>query len=121
MQRRTLAPRLRGLPRRKVLGREVLVARGLRARLLGLALLDPGRAGPGLLIPRCSSVHTFGMRFPLDLVFLDEKGAAIRVRCRVGRCRVVSCRGADAVVEIASCEGSAAANRTRRGSRRRAA
>ena len=31
------------------------------------------RPGAGLLIPRCSSVHTFGMRFALDLVFLDRR------------------------------------------------
>ena len=51
--------------------------------LLGLAHLDRDRGGAGLLIPRCRCVHTFGMRFALDVVFLDPAGrrsAALR-RC----------------------------------------
>jgi uncharacterized membrane protein (UPF0127 family) len=83
-----------------VLGREVRVARGPRVRLLGLALLSRERAGSGLLIPRCSSVHTFGMRFALDIVFLDRVGAAIQAHISVGPGRVLSCRVASAVLEI---------------------
>jgi len=50
----------------------VKVANDPLSRLLGLALLDRHRAPEGLLIPRCRSVHTYGMRFPLDLLFLGE-------------------------------------------------
>lgn len=100
MARRSLAPRLRRLPAATILGREVPVATAFRARLLGLAHLDLDQAGPGLLIPRCSSVHTFGMRFALDLHFLDEDGAAIDVRRGVPKGRVVRCRQASAVVEF---------------------
>lgn len=100
-----LAPRLRRLPVATVLGREVPVAIGLRARLLGLAGLDRAEAGAGLLIPRCSSVHTFGMRFSLDLYFLDETGEVVRVRRGVRARRVASCRTASAVLEVAADEG----------------
>ena len=62
--------RLRALPRREVLGAVYPVAATRRARLLGLALLDRDDAGPGLLIPGCRSVHSFGMRFALDIWFL---------------------------------------------------
>ena len=55
--------RFRRLPTAEVASRRVPVAVTLLSRLLGLALLSPGRAGEGLLIPRCRSVHTFGMRF----------------------------------------------------------
>lgn len=72
------------------------------ARLLGLAHLDLDWAGAGLLIPRCSSVHTFGMRFALDLYFLDEGGAAIEVRRDVPARRLALCRGAAAVIELPS-------------------
>jgi uncharacterized membrane protein (UPF0127 family) len=102
MEAPVLAARLRRLPRRTALGREACVAQGFRARLLGLAFLGRESAGPGLLIPRCASVHTFGMRFRLDLVFLDSEGVAIEVHRRVGRRRVVSCRAAAAVLEIPS-------------------
>ncbi len=50
-------------------------ARGL-GRLRGLSATDPGEP---LHIPRCRSVHTFGMRFALDLVWLDGGGSIVRV------------------------------------------
>jgi hypothetical protein len=76
-----------------------------RERLLGLAWRDRSEAGPGLLIPRCASVHTFGMRFALDLFFLDSAGRVICVRRGVPPRRVVWCRGAAAVLEIPAGEG----------------
>ena len=76
------------------------VAKDFRTRLLGLAWRDRERAGPGLLIPRCSSVHTFGMRFELDVYFLDAGGRVISVRRRVPPRRVLWQRGAAAILEI---------------------
>jgi len=94
------ARRLRNLPRATVLGFEVPVATGARARLLGLAHLDRGTAGPGLLIPRCASVHTFGMRFALDVYFLDERGAVLSAQRRIPARRVLFERGAHSILEI---------------------
>jgi uncharacterized protein len=94
------ARRLRRLPRTEVCEVEVPVARSLRARLLGLALLDRRRAGPGLLIPRCRSVHTFGMRFAIDVAFLDESGSPLRVVYDLPPCRVASFRRSGTVLEV---------------------
>ena len=95
-----LAPRLNCLPVLTVAGHEVRRARGFRARLLGLAALDREEAGGGLLIPRCSSVHTFGMRFALDLYFLDGEGAVVSTRFAVAPKRFAFCRSASAVLEL---------------------
>jgi uncharacterized membrane protein (UPF0127 family) len=92
--------RFAGLPGRTIEGRQVPVAVGFRARLLGLALLDRPDAGPGLLIPRCSSVHTFGMRFTVDVYFLGRDCKILDVRRAVPPRRFVACRGAAAVLEI---------------------
>jgi uncharacterized membrane protein (UPF0127 family) len=100
-----LAPRLRRLPMTVVLGREVRVAVGMRARLLGLAHLDRDRVGAGLLIPRCTSVHTFGMRFALDVYFLDGEDTIVSVRRGIRPRRVAFCRAAAAVLEIPAVEG----------------
>jgi len=97
-----VAARFRGLPVVVVLRREVPVATGARVRLLGLSYLDRAEAGPGLLIPRCSSVHTFGMRFPLDLFFFDRDGAVLETRRSVPPFRIASCRGAASVLELPS-------------------
>jgi len=98
-------PRLRHLPTTAVLGHEVSVAQNFRARLLGLAFLSREQVGGGLLIPRCASVHTFGMRFSLDLFFLDERGEPLAIRRHVSPCRVVFARGAAAVLEVPSPAG----------------
>ena len=72
--------------------------------MLGLALLRRERAGPGLLFPRCRSVHTFGMRFTLDLIFLDEYRRVVEVRREVPPRRLVRCPAAMAVLEFPSPE-----------------
>jgi uncharacterized membrane protein (UPF0127 family) len=94
------ARRFRGLAWTVVAGRRVPVAARPLARLLGLALLQPARAGPGLLIPRCRSVHTLGMRFPLDVVFLDRGGAVISCRRGVRPGRLLFERRAASVLEL---------------------
>ncbi len=81
------------------------VATTFRSRLLGLAGLARERAGPGLLIPRCAGVHTFAMRFALDLAFLDEDGRELAVHRAVPPRRLLWHRGAAAVLEVPSPEG----------------
>jgi uncharacterized protein len=97
--------RLDSLPRRRVLGREVPVATGFRARLLGLAGLRSEQAGAGLLLPGCAGVHTFGMRFDLDLVFLDAADQPLAIVLGVPPRRLASRRGAAAVLEIPAPQG----------------
>jgi uncharacterized membrane protein (UPF0127 family) len=80
-------------------GLRLHVARSLRARLLGLALLREVPADRALLIPRCRSVHTVGMRFALDVVFVDAGGRPLRVVRGLRPGRVASCSGAAAAVE----------------------
>jgi uncharacterized protein len=81
------------------------VAEGFRSRLLGLAWRPRSQAGPGLLIPRCASVHTFGMRFALDVYFLDRRGHVLSARPGVPPRRVLWHRGAAAILEIPAGEG----------------
>jgi uncharacterized membrane protein (UPF0127 family) len=80
-------------------GTRAFVADTPLARLLGLAWLDELPADRALLIPRCRSVHTFGMRFPLELSFLDGDGRVLLRLDRVQPGRVVWRRGATAVLE----------------------
>lgn len=88
------------MPTTEIAGRRVPVAATRRARLLGLALLEREAAGAGLLIPRCRSVHTFGMRFRLDVVFLDGAMNPVSVRRRVAPRRIALERRARAVLEL---------------------
>ena len=83
-------------------GEDVRIATGLGARLLGLAGLPPPAPGTGLLLPHTRAVHTFGMRFALDLYWLDGAGRVVRVDRGVPPRRLRACRPARAVVELSS-------------------
>ena len=96
----SLPRRLRRMRTVALLGREVAVAEGHLGRLLGLALLPRARAGAGLLLPGCRSVHTFGMRFAIDVVFLDAGGRVLRRERAVPARRLVADRRARAVLEL---------------------
>ncbi len=73
-------PRLDGLPGRELTGGyRVAEANSRAARMKGLAKLDALPERLALHIPRCRSVHTFTMRFPLDLIWLDKQGRVVRV------------------------------------------
>ncbi len=70
----SLAPRFAGAPRVVIRSGAAsfgaVVAGRFGLRLRGLAGLDEGDLVP-LLFPRCKSVHTFGMRAPIDVVWLE--------------------------------------------------
>ena len=61
-------------------------------------------SGEGLLLRPASSVHTFFMRFPIDVVFLGRDGEVLKVARRVPPWRTVGCRGAKTVVELPAGE-----------------
>lgn len=63
--------------------RHIERASSLKQRMLGLlgrASLPPGSA---LLISPCRAVHTWFMRFPIDVIFLDGESRITRVVCAV--------------------------------------
>jgi uncharacterized membrane protein (UPF0127 family) len=70
-----------------------------RKGLLGRSELA---AGEGLWIVPCESVHTFGMKFPIDLVYLDRKKKVKKVRSDVLPWRLSACLSAHSVLELAS-------------------
>jgi uncharacterized membrane protein (UPF0127 family) len=67
--------------------------------LLGRSGLEPGE---GLWITPCEAVHTFGMRFPIDLVYVDRAKRVRKVRSSVRPWRMSACLSAHSVVELAS-------------------
>lgn len=103
------ATRLTGLQRRALPGGLTLYVAATRAeRGRGLARLEPAAlpADHGLLLRPCRSVHTAGMRFALDLVWLDGDETVVRVDAGVAPRRVRTCLGARAVVETHAGRGA---------------
>jgi uncharacterized protein len=73
-------------------------ARGMAARRRGLGGLDDLPTDRALRL-RARAVHTFTMRFPLDLVWLGRDGAVVRVDRGVPPRRHAACWRARTVVE----------------------
>jgi uncharacterized membrane protein (UPF0127 family) len=69
--------------------------------LLGRRELPPGE---GLLLRPSPSVHTWFMRFAIDVVFLDRDLRVLDARSAVRPWRMVGRRGARAVLELAAGE-----------------
>jgi len=95
-----LPERFAGLPSRPLGdGLVVVEAATALARLRGLAGLRALDGHAGLLLPRTRSVHTIGMRFALDLVWLGREGV-VRVDRDVAPLRHRAAWGARQVVEV---------------------
>jgi uncharacterized membrane protein (UPF0127 family) len=70
-----------------------------RRGLLGRDSLDPSVA---FIIAPCPAVHTFFMRFAIDLVFVARDGRVLKVRSNVGPWRIAFSFGAFATIEMAA-------------------
>jgi uncharacterized membrane protein (UPF0127 family) len=102
----TLDARLDALEHRALSGGlTLLVAGDRRSRTLGLTRLSELARARALLIERCRSVHTAGMRFALDLVWLDGSGEVVRLDSAVPPRRLRTCLRARSVVETAAGSG----------------
>jgi hypothetical protein len=82
------------------------VAQRVGLRLLGLGFLPREEVGNALLIPRCRSIHTLGMRFALDVAFLtwppapDVEVLALRRTVSPGRIVVARDGGARCIAVL---------------------
>ena len=65
--------------------------------LLGRKGLEPGE---GMWIVPCEAIHTFFMRFPIDLIYLDKKSRVRKIRSAVPAWRISACLSAHSVLEL---------------------
>ena len=70
---------VRNSDRDSVLGTAIEVAGTATGRARGLLGRDCLADGEGLLFKRCASLHTFFMRFPIDVVYADRNGRVLKL------------------------------------------
>jgi len=68
-----------------------------RTGLLKHMHLEPGQ---GLWIVPCESVHSFFMKFPIDLVYLDRHHKVRKVRHHMAPWRISACLTAHSILEL---------------------
>jgi uncharacterized protein len=83
---------------------ECLVAATPFARLRGLLGRKSLPSGEGILLRPAASIHTFFMRFAIDVVFLDEELRVVGITADMGPWRAAGKRGAKAVLELPAGE-----------------
>jgi uncharacterized membrane protein (UPF0127 family) len=69
-------------------------------RMRGLLFAPVLASNEGLWIEPCNSIHTFFMRFPIDVVFLDQSGTVVKVVENIPAWRLAGSFGAVAVIEL---------------------
>jgi len=105
---------IRNLSRETILAREVHWALTPRERTRGLLDWEELREGQGLVISPCNSIHMFGMRFPIDVLFVDKNRCVLRAIEGIKPWRMTRIYlRARHVIELA--EGTIAASRTEPG------
>ena len=107
--------KISNLTREVVVAHRVEVADHGATRRKGLLGRNGLATGEGLWIVPCESVHTFGMKFPIDLIYLDRDKKVKKVRSSVPPWRLSACLSAHSVLEFAS--GTIHRTQTRPGDR----
>ncbi|MDR0359445.1 MAG: DUF192 domain-containing protein [bacterium] len=88
-------------PSGSVLASRLLEPRTPLGRALGLLTRSRLPPGTGMWLHPCRSIHTVGMRFPIDVVFVDRRSVVVRVDAWVRPGRMVPfVRRARGVVEL---------------------
>lgn len=84
-----------------VVAGRVELARSFARRLRGLLGRKSLPAGSAMVIEPCRQVHTWGMGFPIDVVFLDERGRVVAGLENLPPGRISPCvRAARSVIEL---------------------
>ena len=96
-----------------MLATEAGVADTSAARCIGLLRHDCLPEGQGLWIVPSEGIHTFGMKFPIDVAYLNRKKRVLKVRHRMGPRRLSFCLLAHSVLELPA--GTLEATGTERG------
>ncbi len=62
-----------------VIGKNIREASSLKDRVIGLMFSNKMMNMDGLLITPCKSIHTFFMKFSIDVVFIDKKNHIVKI------------------------------------------
>lgn len=85
---------------------DVMVATSMFERMRGLLGRPALKSAQAMLLRPCNMVHTVGMRYPIDVVFLSRSGQVLKVAPAVAPRRAASHWRSHAVLELAAGEAA---------------
>ena len=107
--------RIENMRNGRVVADDLSVAFDSASRNKGLLQRESLPEGSALIIAPCTAVHTFFMKFPIDIAFLSRDGRVLKVRAAVPAWRMTGALRAFCVIELAA--GSLARSETMVGDR----
>jgi uncharacterized protein len=91
---------LRNLRTGEVVATELEAALDSKSRNRGLLGRDHMDEGSALVLAPCNSIHTFFMRFPIDVAFVTRSGRVVKTVNRIRPWRIALCFRAYATIEF---------------------
>lgn len=88
--------------KKRLLFCEFSVANTFVQKLIGMLLYSSITEEKAILLLQCNSIHTYGMRFPIDVVFIDKDGIVVSKHENMKPCRYATNRQAIHTLEIKS-------------------
>lgn len=85
---------------------ELLSTQTVLERMRGLLARPPLQRGQAMVLQDCNLVHTVGMRYPIDIVFVDRQARIASIHAAVPARRVRGCWRAVQVLELAAGEAA---------------
>lgn len=82
------------------------ICTSLLERIRGLLGRPEPSPGEALLLDPCKAVHTIGMRYAIDVVFLDAGNRVVRIKPAMKPLRNAECRAARRVIELRAGEAA---------------
>jgi len=101
---------IKNVNRNNIVATNADIADTSQKRRTGLLKHNNLAAGEGLWIVPCEAVHTFGMKFPIDVLYLSKQKKVLKIRDNMKKSRMSLCLRAHSVLELPA--GHAAATGT---------
>ncbi|MFX0136080.1 MAG: DUF192 domain-containing protein [Candidatus Hodarchaeota archaeon] len=94
---------IKNLTKNKILPYKVILAKNLFSRLIGLLGKSKLNSQCAIHIVPCNGIHTLGMKFPIDVLFLNSKGMAIKLFSNLSPNKITNViRSSHSVIELSA-------------------
>lgn len=91
---------IKNITQNTIVASKVCLADSFIIRLKGLLGTDKLESGAAFIIRPCNSIHTFGMRYTIDVVFLNKQNKIIKITKAMVANRFSLCLNSSYVVEL---------------------
>lgn len=91
---------IKNITQNKIIATDAKVANDFFTRLKGLLGTRLLESGKGLIIRPCNSIHTVGMKYAIDVLFMDKYDQVLKIAMFMPAGKFSICRNSSYVVEL---------------------